>query len=155
MKKKSRRKKMDVKDMYSIPLWTERSTRWWLHKRKHPCFNKTKLQTVFPYGLNDWRGDNFINWDVHVLVRSKFPALSRKSTRISWGHIHKLGTSVSTDTFLSKFKFYLESKYSDSPDFCGIIFCPWNKENLNKQLLNGSLSDAKYLTSQHYWFQNT
>ena len=32
-----------------------------------------KLQTVFPYGINNGLGDIFINEDICVLVGSKFP----------------------------------------------------------------------------------
>ena len=37
----------------------------------------------------------------HVLVRSKFPILCRKSTRISWMHFHKLDTSLSPEASLN------------------------------------------------------
>ena len=39
-----------------------------------------KLQSVFPYGLNNQPVDNFIKENVHVLVGFKFPALPIKTT---------------------------------------------------------------------------
>ena len=45
-----------------------------------------KLRTVFPYKVNDRLGDGFVEEDTHVLIGSKFSALSTKS-RISHGRV--------------------------------------------------------------------
>ena len=58
-----------------------------------------KLQKVFSYSLNGCLGDDFLKEDTHVLVRSKFPALPRKSTTIFRIYAHKLYTSFSSGTF--------------------------------------------------------
>ena len=51
-----------------------------------------KLQTVFSCGLIDCPGGNFIKEDPRFLLGAKLPAVPRKSTRISRGHVHKLNT---------------------------------------------------------------
>ena len=71
-----------------------------------------KLRAVFSYGLNVWLDD--------VLVRSKFPALPRKFTRISESYVHKLNTSLFSGAFLGKFNFYLLNKLSYYSNFSRI-----------------------------------
>ena len=65
-----------------------------------------KRATIFPYGLKEHLGDDFIKEGYHVLVGSKFPALLRISTRMSQGYFHKLSSSFSPDPYLNEFKCY-------------------------------------------------
>ena len=109
-----------------------------------------KLQTVFSYGLDGSLGDGFLKEDNHVLVRSKFHAVPRKSTIISRIHTSKLNTSLSSGAFLNKFNFYLRNKLF----FSRIHFLDRKKRNLKQTaiLLKKRLIDAynSLYTQWHY-----
>ena len=47
-----------------------------------------KVTEILLVQMHWWTGDAFIKEDTHVLVESKFPTSSRKSTRISESHDH-------------------------------------------------------------------
>ena len=64
-----------------------------------------ELRIVFAYGLKYRIGDDFVKVDTHVSAGSQLPALLRKSTTISLGHVHKPNTSLLSDAFLNKLNF--------------------------------------------------
>lgn len=119
-------------------------------KRKQRENEWTEKQTVFSYGLDGSLGDDFLKEDNHVLVRSKFHAVPRKSTIISRIHTSKLNTSLSSGAFLNKFNFYLRNKLF----FSRIHFLDRKKRNLKQTaiFLKKRLIDAynSLYTQWHY-----
>ena len=113
-----------------------------LHQKESEKEWMLKLRKVFPYWLNCWLGDVFVKENTKILVGSKFPALLRKFTRVSWGHVHKLNTFLSPDVFLYKCNFYFQNKLSDSPIFSRIDLSSMKKRNLKRTtvLLNEGLN---------------
>ena len=79
-----------------------------------------KLRTVYPYGLNDRIGDEFIRDNTHILVGTKFPPLPRSHKRTSRGTAHKSNNHTSPNSFLNKFKFHLKNKLAETPNFSRI-----------------------------------
>ena len=103
-----------------------------------------KMRTVFPYGLNDRLGDDFVKEDTHILVGTKFPALPRKHDRMSRGLAHKFNRSLSPNEFISKFKYHLQNKLPETPNFSRTQLLSMKKSNLKKTvaLLNDNLNNT-------------
>ena len=97
----------------------------------------SRLRTAFPFGLNDRLGDDFIKED-QVLVRSKCPVLSRKSSRIC------RGSSPFLNEFLIRSNFHIQNELSDSANFSKIHLLSVKKKNLKGTVvfLNKSLQDT-------------
>ena len=107
-----------------------------------------ELQTVFPYEFIGCLGYDFIKEDPYFLLGAKFPALSRKSTRISQGHVHKLNTFLSLDACLSNFhiSFHLQNKLSDCPNFSRVyLLCMQKKIETNNCLIADVMTPISFL----------
>lgn len=89
-----------------------------LHQKESEKEWMLKLRKVFPYWLNCWLGDVFVKENTKILVGSKFPALLRKFTRVSWGHVHKL------NTFFLLMDFYINIIFIFKISFLILLFSP-------------------------------
>ena len=65
-----------------------------------------KLSTAYPYGLNDWLGDEYKKDNTNVVVGKKFLPLPTKHNRISRSSLHKIKNSLSPGEFLIYLKHY-------------------------------------------------
>ena len=75
-----------------------------------------KLQTVYPFGLNDRLGDEFkCNSDKKLITR-RFPKLDRQFWRRTKGD-HKVINNVTAEEFLEKLKNILNDNVKKAMDF--------------------------------------
>ena len=75
-----------------------------------------KLQTIFPFGLNDTLGDRFkCNSDKKLITR-KYPKLDRNFMRLTKGN-HKVINNVTAEKFLEKLKNILNDNVKEAMNF--------------------------------------
>ena len=112
-----------------------------------------KLRTVYPYGMNDRIGDDFVNQNTHVLVGKQFPPLPRKNARISRGQSHRNNSSLSPKDFFHQFKLHLNNNLSELPNFSRVHLMSMKKANLRQiaVLLNECLAEANSSQYTHWY----
>ena len=102
-------------------------------RRKREDYWIKTLRTVFPYGLNDRVGDDFMRDQANVRIGLKFPSLKRTFDRVSRRNSRKGSKGMTHKTFLNKLEEILKSNLKEALNFIRMSLSTMKKSEL-KQL---------------------
>ena len=101
------------------------------------------LRTVYPYGLNDRVGDDYMKEQDTSMIGSKFPSLKRSYQRVSRGISRKGISQLNQLQFISKLDVSLKENLKESLNFIRMSLSSMKKtelkllgDNINDLLLN-------------------
>ena len=113
-----------------------------------------ELRTVYPFGLNDRIGDEWMTENTHSSVFTRFPTLPRRFERVNRGTNHKGNNNNTVAGFLENLDHILKESLSNASNYIRITLSSMKRSSLRDihTILSNNITDnnSSNLYDQYY-----